>query len=87
MTLTTCDKVPYECSMGKKCCMKTKKTEDDVEDSKTNSSDFLPYDPSQEPIFPPELIVRNKFLYYILYKRVLWFFLNFSLQKNLMKSI
>jgi len=45
--------------MGKKCCMKTKTTEDDVEDSKTNSSDFLPYDPSQEPIFPPELIVRN----------------------------
>jgi hypothetical protein len=43
--------------MGEKCCMKTKKKiENDIED--VVKSDFLPYDSSQEPIFPPELVVR-----------------------------
>lgn len=56
MTLTTCDKSSDECSMGNKiCCMRT--TECNAE-KLSNYSDFLPYDPSQEPIFPPELIVR-----------------------------
>jgi len=69
MTLTTCDKISNGCSMGNKCCMKNKKIENDAEDM-SYSSEFLPYDPSQEPIFPPELIVRNKnnIFYYKLYK-------------------
>jgi len=46
--------------MGNKCCMKTKKIENDTEDNMSISSEFLPYDPSQEPIFPPEIIVRIK---------------------------
>lgn len=57
MTLTTSDKTTDGCSMGEKCCMTTKKVENNVED--IIKSDFLPYDPSQEPIFPPELIVSN----------------------------
>jgi len=61
MTLTTRDKISNGCSMGNKCCMKTKKIENDTEDNNmSDSSEFLPYDPSQEPIFPPELMVRNK---------------------------
>jgi len=59
MTLTTCDKISNGCSMGNKCCMKNKKIENGAEDM-SNLSEFVPYDPSQEPIFPPELIVRNK---------------------------
>lgn len=59
MTLTTGEKKSNGCSMGNKCCMETKTIQNDAVDMSI-SSDFLPYDPSQEPIFPPELIVRNK---------------------------
>ncbi|KAG7306042.1 hypothetical protein JYU34_008617 [Plutella xylostella] len=45
------------CAMGKDCC-KNKKN-DETDDSETqyifDKSSFLPYDASQEPIFPPEL--------------------------------
>lgn len=62
MSLTTCDQsVKSGCSMGSKCCKKTKEFKNE-DDNMTISSDFLPYDPTQEPIFPPELIVRNKTL-------------------------
>ncbi|XP_041988686.1 xanthine dehydrogenase [Aricia agestis] len=41
------------CAMGKDCC------KNKIDDSETefifDKSSFLPYDPSQEPIFPPEL--------------------------------
>ncbi|XP_060840095.1 xanthine dehydrogenase isoform X2 [Rhopalosiphum padi] len=60
MTLTICGKISNGCTMGNKCCMKTKKIENDDEDM-CNSSEFLPYDPSQEPIFPPELMLTNEF--------------------------
>lgn len=43
--------------MGNKCCMKSKTIENNDEDK--FESDYLPYDPSQEPIFPPELMVRK----------------------------
>lgn len=56
MTLTISNKTTNGCSMGEKCCMK-KKIENNIEN--IVKSDFLPYDPSQEPIFPPELVVRN----------------------------
>ncbi|CAH0750288.1 unnamed protein product [Diatraea saccharalis] len=45
------------CAMGKDCC----KNKTDQKESKSETdyifdrSSFLPYDPSQEPIFPPEL--------------------------------
>lgn len=48
------------CAMGKKCCMNGKKclfqrAEDEI---LYNVNEFAPYDPSQEAIFPPELMVR-----------------------------
>lgn len=43
------------CSMGNECC-KLKKENDEV---LFNKSEFLPYSPTQEPIFPPELMVNN----------------------------
>lgn len=45
------------CAMGKDCCKnKTDKNEDDGETKYIfDRSSFLPYDASQEPIFPPEL--------------------------------
>lgn len=69
MTLTTHDKISNGCPMGNKCCMKTKSIENDDENM-SNSSEFVPYDPSQEPIFPPELIVRiNNYIFnYLFYK-------------------
>ena len=30
-----------------------------IEDSDDNDSKFIPHDPSQEPIFPPELTVKS----------------------------
>lgn len=69
MTLTTRDKISNGCSMGNKCCMKTKSIENDDKNT-SNLSEFVPYDSSQEPIFPPELIVRinNNILNYLFYK-------------------
>ncbi|XP_025414020.1 xanthine dehydrogenase [Sipha flava] len=60
MMLTSSNKTTSICSMGEKCCMKTKKKiENDIE--YVVKSDFLPYDSSQEPIFPPELVLTKKF--------------------------
>jgi len=87
MTLTICGKISNGCTMGNKCCMKTKKIENDDEDM-CNSSEFLPYDPSQEPIFPPELMVRNKnnIFNYLLYKYLHLVYLR-SLQMSSIKNI
>ncbi|CAH0714490.1 unnamed protein product, partial [Brenthis ino] len=41
------------CAMGKDCCKN--KTDNTESDHIFDKSSFLPYDPSQEPIFPPEL--------------------------------
>lgn len=54
---STPNKVVNGYSTENKCCMNTKSIENNVEDS-LYSSEFLPYDPSQEPIFPPELKVK-----------------------------
>lgn len=43
------------CSMGNECC-RLKQKDDDV---LVNKSKFLPYSPTQEPIFPPDLILNN----------------------------
>ncbi|KAG6445380.1 hypothetical protein O3G_MSEX003913 [Manduca sexta] len=52
--------VPVEqgsCIMGKECCRNKKATKlDEIESDK---SKFIPYDPTQEPIFPPELKLHN----------------------------
>ena len=41
------------CSMGEDCCRNKKLN--DSSDELFNTSSFKPYDPTQEPIFPPEL--------------------------------
>lgn len=44
------------CGMGKDCCkFKTDKKEESETEHIFDRSSFLPYDPTQEPIFPPEL--------------------------------
>lgn len=53
------------CAMGDQCC-KVKKTNvlnGDKEEAETlfKSSEFVPYDSSQEPIFPPELKINDAF--------------------------
>ncbi|CAH2108386.1 unnamed protein product [Euphydryas editha] len=55
------------CAMGKDCCKN--KTDSSETESLFEKSSFLPYDPSQEPIFPPELKMSS--LYdeqYLIYK-------------------
>ena len=43
--------------MGEKCCKNGNNLDSEPEYSKVlfDSKEFIPYDPSQEPIFPPEL--------------------------------
>ncbi|XP_064072025.1 xanthine dehydrogenase-like [Vanessa tameamea] len=62
------------CAMGKDCC-KNKKDDSETEFIFEKSS-FLPYDPSQEPIFPPELKVSSAFDdQYLIYRgeKTVWF--------------
>ncbi|KAK5644719.1 hypothetical protein RI129_006019 [Pyrocoelia pectoralis] len=46
------------CQMGDKCC-KLAKNAFETEDVLLSTNDFAPYDPAQEPIFPPELKVYD----------------------------
>ncbi len=46
--------------MGENCC-RFNKTASDIDDQLYNSSEFVPFDPSQEPIFPPELQLNNSY--------------------------
>ncbi|XP_050346647.1 xanthine dehydrogenase-like [Nymphalis io] len=52
------------CAMGKDCCKFNQSSKDVL----FNKSEFQPYCPTQEPIFPPELILNNlygnSFLFY-----------------------
>lgn len=66
------------CAMGKDCCKN--KTDKDEEPSETehifDKSSFLPYDSSQEPIFPPELKLSSVYDdQYLLFKgqKVSWY--------------
>lgn len=47
------------CGLGKKCCRNKKGAccQQDSEEILFNKNEFTPYDASQEPIFPPELLV------------------------------
>lgn len=46
------------CKMGENCCRIKKETEHDI---LFDPSAFRPYDPTQEPIFPPELKLENEY--------------------------
>lgn len=48
------------CPKGNECCTLAKSMGNNAGEKVSKSWDFSPYDPSQEPIFPPELMVRNK---------------------------
>lgn len=57
----------YKCAMGDKCCKVNGNGVTNGNEIHSNPADllfepngFIPYDPSQEPIFPPELIVSDK---------------------------
>lgn len=57
----------YQCAMGDKCCKKQGQqcggdgaNDVDRADELFKISEFAPYDPSQEPIFPPELKVSDE---------------------------
>ncbi|XP_058820273.1 xanthine dehydrogenase [Topomyia yanbarensis] len=51
------------CAMGDKCCKNTNGNENgckvEIDDKLFDASEFTPFDPSQEPIFPPELKLSN----------------------------
>lgn len=70
----------YACAMGEQCCknQKNKCAPDDntVRDNLFDTSDWTPHDPSQEPIFPPELklsdaLDKSSIAFYG--KRVTWY--------------
>jgi xanthine dehydrogenase/oxidase len=48
----------YGCPMGKKCCKN--KQNGEIEDKLFEPSEFMPFDPTQEPIFPPELKLSDE---------------------------
>ncbi|XP_017481952.1 PREDICTED: xanthine dehydrogenase isoform X3 [Rhagoletis zephyria] len=59
----------FSCSMGDKCCKVNgnkgcngaESEQNGVNDQLFEKSEFLPFDPSQEPIFPPELHLNPQF--------------------------
>lgn len=54
------------CALGSKCCKNLSNgcgEQNNEDEDLYDVNEFLPYDPSQEPIFPPELKVS---LFYIL---------------------
>ncbi|XP_070496874.1 xanthine dehydrogenase-like [Chironomus tepperi] len=53
----------YACGMGDKCCKVNGNGcgNGEVEDKLFEPSEFTPYDPSQEPIFPPELKLNDQY--------------------------
>lgn len=68
----------YACGMGDKCCKITGKTSNgEILESKLfEPNEFMPYHPTQEPIFPPELAIssdldRNSVKF--IGKRVTWY--------------
>ncbi|XP_063531427.1 xanthine dehydrogenase [Cydia strobilella] len=65
------------CAMGKNCCKNKDKEEYKGESEFIfERSSFLPYDPSQEPIFPPELKVSSAYDdQYLIFRgeRVKWY--------------
>ncbi|CAG9785631.1 unnamed protein product [Diatraea saccharalis] len=64
------DSVP-RCSMGRYCCRQRETVTDSALFKK---SKFTPYDPTQEPIFPPELKINDRSKEYLYFKgkNVIW---------------
>lgn len=51
-----------ECAMGEKCCkLSGNQCGVEIDDKLFDSSEFTPLDPSQEPIFPPELKLKSDY--------------------------
>lgn len=68
----------YECEMGDKCCkVNGNQCGVEIEDKLFEPSEFAPHDPSQEPIFPPELKLSNAYDQQVLTftneRKVTWF--------------
>jgi len=66
------------CNKGEKCCKNQSKTSEEKELTPVlyDVSEFVPYNPTQEPIFPPELQLDSKFdSQFLLFKtpRISWF--------------
>lgn len=75
---TFTDEYKVECAMGEKCCkIQGTQSGNAVEDQLFEPSEFAPYDPSQEPIFPPELklndVYDNQILSFYNDRKVNWF--------------
>ncbi|XP_044271651.1 xanthine dehydrogenase isoform X2 [Tribolium madens] len=49
------------CAMGSKCCKFQNGTEKQPEEVLFKTSEFTPYDSTQEPIFPPELKISDEY--------------------------
>ncbi|XP_068632331.1 xanthine dehydrogenase-like [Battus philenor] len=54
------------CAMGEDCCKN--KINENAEQNLFDSTKFIPYSPSQEPIFPPELKINNDVCQTVLFK-------------------
>jgi xanthine dehydrogenase/oxidase len=50
----------FQCGMGENCC-RVKNNANLIDDKLFEPSKFVPYDPSQEPIFPPELKLTDAY--------------------------
>ena len=51
----------FNCPMGEKCCKNKPNGEvQEIEEKLFEPSEFTPFDPSQEPIFPPELKLSDE---------------------------
>ncbi|XP_067010051.2 xanthine dehydrogenase [Anabrus simplex] len=65
------------CAMGDQCCKnRTNGEEQKDEEVLFKQNEFTPYDPSQEPIFPPELKLSSNLdeqYLHIIGKRVVWY--------------
>lgn len=75
---TFTEEYKVECGMGDKCCKVTGNgCGVEVDDKLFEPSEFAPLDPSQEPIFPPELKLNdaydNQILMFINERSVAWF--------------
>lgn len=55
----------FQCAMGEKCCKNQKKSSstdsqrEEARDELYYSREWMPHDPSQDPIFPPELMLTD----------------------------
>ncbi|XP_054835162.1 xanthine dehydrogenase/oxidase isoform X1 [Eublepharis macularius] len=60
---------------GPDCCMNAKDNTVDASSALFNAAEFQPLDPTQEPIFPPELLIHKNKQKQLCFKgeRVMWF--------------